>query len=855
MSNDKKTRPPRWMQTLLTRFADEATLEEVEGDLLELYPGWVRTTGTVRANWKYLFTVVTLRRPLKKRKKELSNTTVMIMIKSYFVMSWRTILKNKVSSLINLSGLTLGLSTSLLILLIVLKEFEYDQHHEKKDSIFLMMKNQKTNDGIWTGRSTPGPLAETLKSDYSEVVHAARVASFNDKPVFVDDHKSIESGVYADPDIFRMMTFKAVKGDPATALEANSIVLSTTAATKLFGQYDPIGRTIIVGTGTFSVGAVIEDIPGSSTLKFQIAVPFEAFEKINDWLVKWDDNRIQTWVELRTANDLTPFNKTVSSLIQQKTNDPNETVFAYPLSQLHLYGDFSNGQPSGGLINMVWVLIGFGIFMLLIACVNFMNIATAQSVHRSREVGVRKVLGATRRWIIIQFLNESFVFTFLSLVAAITLCILVIPSFNSIMQTSITFEFNKAILWILCLLLTVLTTLVAGGYPAFVLSGFSPVRVLKGVIDRQGGLILRRILVTFQFVISIFVLVGTIVLYAQFNYVRNRPMGYQQENLINLSLDSLASAKFNVIRDEVSKISGVASITGTEGNILDANGSLTGMDWPGKKPGEDLSVVISNVEYDWTKTMGIEMKIGRDFSSQYKSDEGACLLNESAVDKMGLTNPIGSVVGGRPVIGVFKNYVYNNPSGVIAPMAVYFAPDRVHHLYVRIDNNESWRKTIDAIGNAVKKVSPEMTLDFRFTSDEYQAHFEEIMNLGTMVSVFIGMTIFISCLGLFGLSGFIAQRRSKEMSIRKVFGADKMKVLLSLSTDVLKPVIIALLIVIPLSVWTGQMLLNQFVYRVSLTWWMFAKATILVLAIAFLIILYHARRTARENPSSRLRSE
>ena len=855
MRNDKKIQPPGWMQTLLKRFADETTLEEVEGDLLELYPDWVQTSGTLRANWKYLFTVITLCRPLKKQKKELSNTTIMIMFRSYFVMSWRTILKNKVSSLINLSGLTLGLATSLLIVLVVLKEFEYDQHHEKRDSIFLMMKNQKTNDGIFTGRSTAGPLAETLKSDYSQVVHAARVASFNDKPVFVSDHKSLESGVYADPDIFRMMTFKNIKGDGAAALESNSIVLSRTAAAKLFGEYDPIGQTIVVGAETFVVGAVIEDIPANSTVKFQIAVPFKAFEKNNDWLVKWDDNRIQTWVELRTANDLAPFNKAVSSLIQQKTNDPNEMVFAYPLSRLHLHGDFSNGQPSGGLITMVWVLISFGIFMLLIACVNFMNIATAQSAYRSREVGVRKVLGATRRWIVFQFLNESFVFTFLSLVAAITLCILVIPSFNAIMQTSISFEFNKAILWILCLLLTLLTTLIAGAYPAFVLSGFSPVRVLKGVIDRRGGLLLRRILVTFQFVISIFVLVGTIVLYAQFNHVRNRPMGYQQENLINLSLDSLASAKFNVIRDELSKISGVEAVTGTEGNILDANGSLTGMDWPGKKPGEELSVVINNVDYDWTKTMGIEMKSGRDFSSQYKSDEGSCLLNESAVHKMGLTNPIGSIVGGRPVIGVFKNYVYNNPSGVIAPMAVYFAPDRVHHLYVRIDNNESWRETMEEIGNAVKKVSPEMMLDFRFTSDEFQAHFEEIANLGTMVSVFIGMTIFISCLGLFGLSGFIAQRRSKEMSIRKVFGADRMKVLLSLSTDVLKPVIIALLIVIPLSVWTGEMLLNQFVYRVSLTWWMFAKAAIAVLAIAFLIILYHAGRTARENPSGRLRSE
>ncbi len=378
-----QAQPPYWIQLLLRRFSDERTLEEIEGDLLEFYPEWIKKRGRFRGNLKYFFTVVTLLRPLKRKTIPKIN-----MLASYFIMSWRSILKNKVSSLINLSGLTLGLATCLLILLVVLNEFEYDGQHLKKDSIFLMMKNQKTNDGIFTGQSVPGPLTETLKSNYPQVLHASRVARSSDASIIINNTKSQETVVYLDPDIFRMMTFPAVKGDPAKALEENSIVLSEKMATKLFGDREAVGQIVVLGGNTLSVGAVVAEIPPTNTLRFQIAAPFKVFEKNNDWLRKWDDNRIQAWVELNSADDLAEFNKQISSLIEQKTKDPNEWVFAYPLTRLHLHNAFSNGKPSGGRIAMVFMLIGFGVFMLLIACVNFMNIATAQSTRRAKDIPV-----------------------------------------------------------------------------------------------------------------------------------------------------------------------------------------------------------------------------------------------------------------------------------------------------------------------------------------------------------------------------------------------------------------------------------------------------------------------------------
>lgn len=854
MTEYKRNTPPQWIQSLLRRFASEQTLEEVEGDLLEFYPQWINHRGEWRANLKYFFTVVTLLRPFKRH--QLFEQNHMMMMYNYFMMSWRTIVRNKVSSFINLSSLTLGLTTSLLILLVILQEYEYDQGHVKKDKLFLMMKNQKTNEGIHTGRSTAGPMAETLKKEYPQVAHAARVAFFHGVSINSNEKRFKESGVYVDPDLFHMMTFSALAGEPAKALSSGMAVLTRAQAIKLFGEADPMGQVITLDhNNSTSVGAIIENIPHTNSIRFDMALPFQTFEKNNDWLTKWDDNRIQTWVELNSASDLNAFNLKVASLIEEKTSDPNETVFAYPLQDLHLRNSFSNGYPSGGRITIIRIVIALGIFLILIACANFMNIATAQATHRAKEVGIRKVLGSGDRSLMLRFLNEAFVLTFAALMMSVSLTLLILPSFNELMHTSISFEFNNGLIWAMCISIAIITSLIAGSYPAFVLSRFSPARVLKGIIDRPGGSSVRRILVTFQFVISISVVIGTMILFAQFDHIKSRPLGYSQDNLVNIPLDSLASTRFTFLKDQISAIAGVRAVTGTGGNILYSGGAVTGMDWPGKKPGEDLSIVIADVAYDWTKTMEIEMRDGRDFSEQMKSDANACLLNLSAVQKMGLENPVGSIVGGHTVIGVFNNYVYNNPSGDISPMIVYLAPQKMNHLYIRIANNDVWQQTVKQIEEIIKSASPDWMNEFRFTKLEYQSRFEELSDVAMMVTVFGGMTILISCFGLFGLSGYMAERRAKEISIRKVFGADSLRVLWNLTSDLLKPVAMALLIVIPLSVWISDLVLQQLVYRVPLTAGIFVEAILLVLTISLLVIIYHAWRATVEHPAVRLRSE
>jgi len=852
--------PPNWAEKLLRNLGRPETLEEVEGDLGELFRIWVKEIGIRKAKWRYAFTVITLLRPFTKRKQAPQNNTVAnlyFMMTSYFKMSWRTLLKNKVSSIINIAGLTLGLATSIIIMLVVMNELNYDQFHSNLSKIYILMKNQETNDGISTGKSTAGPMAEAFRTGFPEVQYAARMAGFDEQQVIVNDNAFYESGIYADPDLFRMMTFNSFAGNVAEILSSNSaIVITKDMATKLFAQENPIGKTILFNRHhVLTVGAVVENVPSNSSIKFNMVVPFALFEKENDWLKKWDDNRIMTWMQFHLKTDIFLFNKKATQLLQQNTKDKAESLFAYPFKDLYLRSNFSNGHPNGGRISAIKMLIGFGVFMLLIACINFMNIATAQSEHRAKEVGVRKVLGASRKWIIFQFLNESFVITFLSLFIAMGFAYLIIPWFNANTHSELSFDLMSFRVWSLVLGIGLLTSLLAGSYPSFFLSRFLPVRVLKGRISNIKGGGLRRALVTFQFAISVFILICTIIMYSQFDYVRNRPLGYEQENLVDVHLDSMLTAKFAYLKDEVLKIPNVKSATGGSNNILYSGGAVTGMDWPGRKPGEDLSVVVADVEYDWSKTIGIKMIEGRDFNPAFKSDLTGCIINESAVAKMGLQRPLGCMVGGHPVIGVFQNFVFNQPFGPIAPMAVYLNKDHVSHFYVRIQNNSEWRRTLNNIEKIAKSISPDYPFHFSFTKEEYQHRFNEIANTGLMISLFGGMTIFISCLGLFGLSGFVAERRSKEMSIRKVFGASVIGVLISLSKDFLRPVIYALLVVIPLSLFAAQFILSNVSYRVPLSWWMFALGGVSILVVASTIVLYHGWRTAQENPIVRLRNE
>ena len=781
------------------------------------------------------------------------------MFKNYFKTAWRNLLKNKTSSFINISGLAVGLATSIIIMLVVVNEFNYDKFNINLKAIYLLMKNQKQVDGISTGDATAGPMAASLRNEMPETKYVSRVAYFDYQLIKVGDKTITASGIYAEPDLFNMMTFPSVQGNAVTALQdETSVVMTEQMAKKLFGDENPIGKVILADNkNSFKVAAIVKGVPSNSTIKFDMVLPFSFYAKQNDWLNKWDDNRIQTWVQLKPDANLTSLNNRLTKLLQTRSNDKSVSLFLYPFADLRLYGGFSNGKPNGGQIDVLMLLIALGIFVILIACINFMNIATARSEQRSREVGVRKVLGASRKSLIYQFLSEALLITFVALILAIIIAQLVLPAFNQFTEKNIVLNFWDWKIWCLLLGIGLFTGLIAGSYPALFLSHFKTIKVLKGRLanGRTGGG-LRKALVTFQFVISLFFIVGTIVIYKQINYVRNRPLGYDQQNLIDISANGNLPGKFDIFKNELLKIPGVKNVTAGSDNILNFGGSVTGMDYPGKIPGQEISVIVSSVQYDWTKTMGIKMIEGRDFNPAFTTDSTACIINEATVKKMGLKEPvIGAKIGGSTVVGVFKDFVYNNPSGIIAPMVLSLKTTNLQHYFVRLDNNNQWRKTIAQIESAVKKINPDYPFNFSFTKDDYQQRFEEWNSLGLMATLFGSMAIFIACLGLFGLSSFLAERKGKEMSIRKVFGASAKNIWLLLSGDFLKPVFIALIIVIPLSVWIAHVFLSNITYHTSLSWWMFALAGFIAILIALFTISFQAIKAAIANPVKSLRTE
>jgi putative ABC transport system permease protein len=783
------------------------------------------------------------------------------MLKSYFLLAWRNLLKHKTSSIINISGLALGLATSILVMLFLVDEFSYDQFHKNISHLYLVMRNQQLANGIVTRETTAGPMGKALEAGMPVVVHSSRQVGMWGMARVGDKQFSV-NGIYADPAFFQMMTFPAVEGDPVSALkDPAEVVLTESEAKKLFGTGPAIGKVFVIqDTVAAKVGAVVRDVPRTSTIQFDCVLPFGAFERQNDWLQKWDNNQILTYVELLPSVDVAAFERQATTLLQTRSNDSTVSQFLMPMAKMHLHSGFYNGKQSGGRIYIVVLIVILGLFVLAIACINFMNIATARSEVRAREVGIRKVMGATRQVVMLQFFCEAITIVFLSLGAGLLLSQMVIPAFNRYMNVNIELILTDWRVWVGMLAIGLLTGVLAGSYPAVFLSRFVPSKVLKGrVFSDKRGTLLRRALVTVQFWVAIFFIVGTVVVWQEINYVRSRPIGYEQENLIDVHSSAELGAKYSLFEQEMSTIPGVRSVSAGSDNLVNFNSGITGMDWPGKIPGHEVSIMTTSVGYNWVRTTGMGLVEGRDFSPAYTTDSGACLVNEVTVSQLGLKKPVlGQKLGGSPIIGVVKNFVYNNPSGIIAPMAIYLykgAPDKGGHFFVRVRNDAHWRETIARIGEIVKKIDPKHSFDFSFTQEEYQQRFEEFTTYGVLATILGGLAIFISCLGLLGLSAFLAERRSKEMSIRKVFGASVRQVLVLLSLDFLRPVVIAFLLAVPAAAWAANFWLNNIAYHVSLSWTVFVAAAGITLLVALLTVGYNGMRTANENPAANLKNE
>ncbi|HEY4209220.1 MAG TPA: ABC transporter permease [Puia sp.] len=782
------------------------------------------------------------------------------MLKSYFLLAWRNIRKHKSSAIINIGGLALGLTTGILVLLFLVDEFSYDNFHKNIDHLYLLMKNQREADGISTGRSSAGPMAGGLRLELPEVTNAARVAGTGTVAHLGDRQIAID-GLYTDTSFFSMMTFPATAGNPSLALRnPNSIILTESAAKKIFGVSNALGKTLIIDDSVpVRVDAVVRDPPINSSIQFEYIRPFAPFESQNSWLKKWDDNRINTWLQLKPGANLEAFSRKATAMLQTRSNDTTVSTFAMPMAQLRLHSGFNNGKQSGGKIYIVALVAILGFFVLIIACINFMNIATARSEVRAREVGVRKVMGASRQQVMMQFFCEALTLTFLSLIAGIVLSHALLPVFNKYMGTNIRFDLFDWRIWGGMISIGLTTAFISGSYPALFLSRFLPAKVLKGEITTgRRRALFRRALVTTQFWVAIVFVIATIVVWQEINYVENRPLGYEQENLLDIHASADLGGAYSIFADQLGKIPAVKTVSVGTDNLLNFGAGITGMDWPGKIPGHEISILVTTVGYNWLRTTGLQLAEGRDFSPLYGTDTSACLINESTIQRLGLKEPVlGQKLGGSTIIGVVKNFVFNNPSGIIAPMAIYLykgAPAN-SHFFVRIANDSHWRQTIADIGAVVTKLDPRHGFEYSFTKEDYQRRFEELTSYGTLATIFGGLAVFISCLGLIGLAGFVTERRAKEMSIRKVFGASVQQVMFLLSADFLRPVLIAFLLAVPAAAWAMHLWLDNIAYHIPLHWTVFAMGGILTAIIALTTAGWQGLRTAFQNPADRLRNE
>jgi putative ABC transport system permease protein len=783
------------------------------------------------------------------------------MLKSYFKMAWRNLLKHRSSAVINIGGLALGLTTSILVVLFVADEFGFDRFHRNIANLYLLMKNQQQADGVSTNRTSAGPIGGALRATLPEVVNSVRVAGTGAVARIGDQQVSID-GVFADTGFFSMMSFPAVEGNPGLALrDPNSVILTESAAKKLFGAGKAMGRTFIVDdTVPVRVGAIVRDVPVNSSIRFEYLRPFATFESQNNWLKKWDDNRIETWLQLKAGADVAAFDRKATALLQTRSSDSSVSTFAMPMAKLRLHSGFNNGKQSGGKIYQVVLIAILGFFVLIIACINFMNIATARSEVRGREVGVRKVMGASRKQVMLQFFCEALTITFLSLVAGIAVADLVIPFFNRYMNAHLRFDPLNWWIWAGIGGVGLLTGVIAGSYPALYLSRFVPAKVLKGgAVTGKGRALLRRVLVTSQFWVAILFMIGTIVVWQEIRYIETRPLGYDQENLVDVHASADLGAKYSLFTDRLGQLRRVRSISAGSDNLLNFGAGVTGMDWPGKIPGHEISILVTSVGYNWIRTTGLQLAEGRDFDPAFGTDTAACLVNESTVQRLGLREPVlGQKLGGSPIIGVVRNFVFNNPSGIIAPMAIYLykgAPGGNSHFFIRIANDGHWRETIAEIGTVVKKLDPKHGFDYSFTKEDFQQRFDELTSYGIVATIFGGMAIFISCLGLVGLAAFVIERRAKEMSIRKVFGASVRQVLLLLSADFLRPVFFAFLLAVPVAVWATRLWLDNIAYHISPSWGVFAAGGVMSALIAMATVGIQGLKTANANPATKLRNE
>lgn len=795
------------------------------------------------------------------------------MLRNYLKIAIRNLTKNSVYSFINIVGLSIGITCSILILLWVADELTFDTYFSKYDAIYQVKQNSKVDSGISTRPFIPLPLFEILQQQDSRIKNAA--ITINQTALLtVGDRKINKNGLDVSESFLEIFDFQMIYGNLETALtNPRSIVLTQSTAKALFGTDDALGKMVqvkIENDEELTVTGIIADPPSNISFRVDFLLPFTYFEATSVWIQhaknNWNNNAFFTYVELQPGVDKADVDNTIRDLIKKNHPEGSEReIFLHGMNRWRLHNNFENGKESGGLITYVQLFSGIAIFILIIACINFMNLATARSEHRAREVGIRKSVGSNRKQLILQFLGESIMISAIAFIFSIVLVELILPLYNSFINKHLTINYASPILWSLGIGLVLITGLLAGSYPAFYLSSFKPIKVLKGkLVAGKNASLPRQVMVTVQFGFSILLIIGTIVIYKQIQYLKGRELGYDRENLMMIWSTSDIEKNFTPLKQELVNTGAAISVCKSNSPITNIFASSPVDSWPGMLPGQRVEVTNIATEYDYTKTMGILMLQGRDFSENFKSDTAAIILNKTAIETLNLTEPMGQTIqmwGSQwNIIGVMDDVLMGSGSTQISPLVMTMDPTWSTTITVRLPKLQEGESnnlavSLKKIEDIFRKYNPDYPFEYRFADEEFEKKFTSMNMISDLAASFTVLAIFITCLGLFGMAAFSAEQRTKEIGIRKVMGASVASLMILLTKDFSRLVIIAFVIATPIAWYATTDFLKQYPIRIEVPLWVFPLSGLVALVLTILIVSTQAMRAARANPSQSLRSE
>jgi ABC-type antimicrobial peptide transport system permease subunit len=782
--------------------------------------------------------------------------------------AFRNLSRQKIFSFINILGLSLGITCSLLILLWVKDEKSVDAFHKHGSQLYTVYERQFNDDKIDAGYFTPGPLGEELKKKIPEVIYASTSRQNNDLSTFELGDKILkEKGNFAGEDFFKMFGYSILLGNSQTALNSSSnIVISRKMAEEFFGSAeDAIGKSIrYENERNYIITAVFENLSSSSSDKFDYLLSWQSFVENNSWTKQWDVNSPRTYIMLRADANPAVVERKIKDFLRgyNKFLDAHHRIELglQRYSDMYLHSDFKNGYLSGGRIEYVRIFSIAAIIILLIACVNFMNLTTARSIKRAKEIGVRKVTGAPRLAIAGQFLCEAMTVVGLSVLISLLLTSLALPAFNSFTGKEIKLPVTDKNFWVELIALTLVTGLISGSYPALFLSSFNPIRSLKDRLKFNPGVErFRKSLVIFQFVLSIALIFGTIVISQQVKYIRTKNVGFDKENLVYIPLEGDLTAKYEVFKNESLNLPGILGITRITSVPTQIGGNTWGVDWTGKDPNSRPLFTTAEVGYEFIKTLKLQLIEGRDFSKDFANDSNNYLINESALQKIGYKDPVGkplSLWGTKgQIIGVVRDFHFNSLHELITPLIMKLGEhDDWGYALIRTDRGKT-KQALDGLNAICKKLNPQFPFEYQFSDEDYQSMYTSEQVINKLADYFSFLGIFISCLGLLGLIIFTAEQRTKEIGIRKVVGASVMSIVAMLSKDILKLVIVSSVIACPVAWFVMNKWLRDYAYRINISWWIFIVAGFTAMIIALITVGFHTIKAAVANPVKSLRTE